>query len=179
MASRLLRALPRGTPSRLSQNPTFRQLRTVQTEPIVVQPVVTPPVAAQPVFVQSANVEPVVVRHKGPGFFRGGITGFLIGITLAGGAAYVYLLDDYQQSSQTLLSSVEDLQKSTNKLKEHTKTIEVIEKNHKALVAKAATKEDLEQLRRELLKVIDDVNLSHLELKTQVWELAQDFKGSK
>ncbi|KAJ3056687.1 hypothetical protein HK097_005088 [Rhizophlyctis rosea] len=154
-----------------------RLSRSVQTEPPVV--VAAPPPPVQPVFVPSANVEPVVVHHKGPGFFRGGIIGFLLGITLAGGTAYVYLLDDYQQSSQSLLASVEDLQKSTNKLKDHTRKIEVLEKDQKSLVAKAATKEDLEQLRSELLKVIDDVNLSHLELKTQVWEVAQDVKGSK
>jgi len=40
----------------------------------------------------------------------------LIGATAAGGAGYYYLLEEYQTASNLLLSSVEDLQASTNKV---------------------------------------------------------------
>jgi hypothetical protein len=40
----------------------------------------------------------------------------LIGATAAGGAGYYYLLEEYQTASNLLLSSVEDLQTSTNKV---------------------------------------------------------------
>ncbi|KAI8834679.1 hypothetical protein BC829DRAFT_377306 [Chytridium lagenaria] len=116
---------------------------------------------------------------RGPGFIKGSFFGFLLGVSLAGGAAYVYLLDDYQSSSQSLLASVEDLQKSTNKLQSHTKKIEVVEKDLKVVAKRSATKDELEKLRNELLKVIDDVHLSHLELKTTVWNLSQDVKEIK
>ncbi|KAJ3325268.1 cytochrome c oxidase subunit 1 [Blyttiomyces sp. JEL0837] len=116
-------------------------------------------------------------RQRGPGFIRGGILGFLLGTTLAGGTAYVYLLDDYQASSQSLLSSVEDLQKTTHKLQSQTKKIESVEKDLKIVADRTATKGDLEKLRNELLSVIDSVNISHLELKTNVWDLGQDVKA--
>lgn len=44
------------------------------------------------------------------------ILGFLIGATVAGGAGYYYLLEEYQTASNLLLGSVEDLQTSTNKV---------------------------------------------------------------
>jgi len=39
-----------------------------------------------------------------------------VGLTIAGGAGYYYLLDEYHVASNLLLSSVEELQKSTNKV---------------------------------------------------------------
>ncbi|KAJ3107649.1 hypothetical protein HDU97_003643 [Phlyctochytrium planicorne] len=130
-------------------------------------------------FPASSSVTPPPPSPRGPGFIRGSVFGFLLGLTLSGGAAYVYLLDDYQNSSQSLLASVEDLQKSTNKLQSHTRKIETVEKDLKALKGKTSTKDELEKLRNELLKVIDDVHLSHLELKTSVWDLTQDVKDLK
>ncbi|TPX72185.1 hypothetical protein SpCBS45565_g00424 [Spizellomyces sp. 'palustris'] len=120
---------------------------------------------------------PEVPKRSGGGFFRGGIIGFLLGITLAGATSYVYLLDEYQQSSNALLSNVEDLAKSTAKLRDHTQKITTLEKDLNAFTQKAATKGDLQALRNELLKLIDEVNVSHLELKTHVWEIEQDVKA--
>ncbi|KAJ3201788.1 hypothetical protein HDU67_001054 [Dinochytrium kinnereticum] len=130
-------------------------------------------------FPASSSAPAPAPTPRGPGFIKGSVFGFLLGLTLAGGSAYVYLLDDYQRSSQSLLASVEDLQKSTNKLQSHTKKIEVVEKDLKVVAKRSATKDEVERLRNELLKVIDDVHLSHLELKTQVWDLSQDVKGLK
>ncbi|KAJ3414394.1 hypothetical protein HDV05_006668 [Chytridiales sp. JEL 0842] len=124
----------------------------------------------------AANPGAVAYKPKGPGFIRGSIIGFLLGVTVTGGTAYVYLLDDYQTASQSLLSSVEDLQKSTAQLSVNTKKIQVVEKDLKTVADRAATKLEMEALRNELLKAIDDVNVSHLELKTNVWDLSQDVR---
>ncbi|KAJ3091455.1 hypothetical protein HK102_000480 [Quaeritorhiza haematococci] len=125
-------------------------------------------------FASAASAAP---RKSGP--IRGGILGFLLGLSLSGGAAYVYLLDEYQQTSRALLSSVEDLQSNTNKLRIHTQKIEGIEKDLKGFASRAATKDEVERLRNELLKKDDDLNIAHLELKTQVWELGQELEMLK
>lgn len=39
-----------------------------------------------------------------------------MGLTITGGAGYYYLLEDYHYASNQLLSSVEELQNSTNKV---------------------------------------------------------------
>jgi hypothetical protein len=51
------------------------------------------------------------------------LIGFLVGLTIAGGAGYHYLLDEYNTASRLLLSSVEELQKSTNKVQRTTNKI--------------------------------------------------------
>ncbi|KAJ3325705.1 hypothetical protein HDV06_003506 [Boothiomyces sp. JEL0866] len=118
-----------------------------------------------------AAPEKVIVQRVGA--FRGGVVGFLLGISSAGAAAYVYLLDEYQQSSLSLLSGVEDLQKTTTKLRDYTKKIDKVEETIKGFPATYATKKDLEDLRNELLKAIDNVVVDGLETKTLVWELSQ------
>ncbi|KAI8921466.1 hypothetical protein BC831DRAFT_477144 [Entophlyctis helioformis] len=100
----------------------------------------------------AAPAQKVVVRRSG--FIRGGLFGFLLGVSSAGAAAYVYLLDEYQQSSNSLLSGVDNLQKSTEKLKTHTGKIELLEKDLQAVPKKYATKSQVEDLRNELLKAI-------------------------
>lgn len=56
------------------------------------------------------------LTYSRPSLTRNSILGFLIGATAAGGAGYYYLLEEYQTASNLLLSSVEDLQASTNKV---------------------------------------------------------------
>eukprot|EP00842_Homolaphlyctis_polyrhiza_P003384 jgi/Hompol1/4046/HPOL_003449-RA len=122
--------------------------------------------ATAPAFV--APAAPVVVRRVG--YVRGGIFGFLLGLSSAGAAAYVYLLDEYQQSSNSLLSGVDNLQKSTEKLKTYTAKIDLLERDLKSIPKIYTTQREYEELRNELLKAIDAVHIEHLELKTQVWE---------
>ncbi|KAI9199643.1 uncharacterized protein BJ171DRAFT_518126 [Polychytrium aggregatum] len=122
-----------------------------------------------------SSAAPAPARREG-GFVRGSIIGFLLGLTLAGSTAYVYLVDDYNKSSLSLLSSVEDLQKSTSKISGYSKKIEIVEGRLKEHVAQAATKSEVEALRNELLKLIDNANVAHLELKTEVWDLSKDIK---
>ncbi|KAF8938247.1 hypothetical protein BGZ58_001303 [Dissophora ornata] len=118
-----------------------------------------------------------VVNYKRPvGGFRGGILGFLLGATVAGGAGYYYLLEEYQTASNLLLSSVEDLQSSTNKVRDYAKKIESVEAELKALRTKAATVEQLSELKGEVKKVYDALNIEHLELKSHVWGLEMDLQ---
>ncbi|KAI8817149.1 uncharacterized protein EV422DRAFT_542579 [Fimicolochytrium jonesii] len=145
---------------------------TTSTETLVA-PAPLPTTTTPPVFVKPV---PAVPPRRSGGFFRGGVIGFLTGLTLAGSTAYVFLLDEYEQASNALLSGVDNLQKTTAKLREHTAKIEVLEREFRGFVGRAATQKDLERVRAELLKVIDDVNVSHLELKTHVWEVEQDVK---
>ncbi|KAG0280559.1 hypothetical protein BGZ96_001520 [Linnemannia gamsii] len=126
---------------------------------------------------EQSAAAPVVVNYKRPvGGFRGGILGFLIGATAAGGAGYYYLLEEYQTASNLLLSSVEDLQASTNKVRDYAKKIESVEAELKALKAKTATVEQLTELKSEVKKVYDGLNIEHLELKSHVWGLEMDLQ---
>ncbi|KAF9571445.1 hypothetical protein EC968_000540 [Mortierella alpina] len=125
---------------------------------------------------QAAAPAPVVTYKRPVGGFRGGILGFLIGATAAGGAGYYYLLEEYQTASNLLLSSVEDLQTSTNKVRDYAKKIESVEAELKSLRTKAATVEQLAELKSEVKKVYDGLNIEHLELKSHVWGLEMDLQ---
>ncbi|KAF9182593.1 hypothetical protein BGZ51_003648 [Haplosporangium sp. Z 767] len=125
---------------------------------------------------RAEQTAPVVTYKRPIGGFRGGILGFLIGATAAGGAGYYYLLEEYQTASNLLLNSVEDLQTSTNKVRDYAKKIESVEAELKALRAKAATVEQLGELKTEVKKVYDGLNIEHLELKSHVWGLEMDLQ---
>ncbi|KAF9976163.1 hypothetical protein BGZ65_007944, partial [Modicella reniformis] len=94
----------------------------------------------------------------------------------AGSVGYYYLLEEYQTASNLLLDSVEDLQTSTNKVRDYAKKIESVEAELKALHTKAATVEQLNELRSEIKKVYDALNIEHLELKSHVWGLEMDLQ---
>ncbi|KAI1321053.1 hypothetical protein EDD11_008634 [Mortierella claussenii] len=126
---------------------------------------------------EQVAVAPPVVTYKRPvGAFRGGILGFLLGATAAGGVGYYYLLEEYQAASNLLLSSIEDLQASTNKVRDYAKKIESVEAELKALRTKAATVEQLNEFKGEVKKVYDGLNIEHLELKSHVWGLEMDLQ---
>ncbi|KAF9167507.1 hypothetical protein DFQ26_004461 [Actinomortierella ambigua] len=127
---------------------------------------------------EASTTTPVVTYKRPVGGFRGGILGFLLGATAAGAAGYYYLLEEYQTASNLLLASVEDLQTSTNKVRDYAKKIESVEAELKKLKEKAATKEQLQELRTDVKKVYDGLNIEHLELKTHVWGLEQDLAAS-
>ncbi|CAG8487116.1 2065_t:CDS:2, partial [Ambispora leptoticha] len=106
-------------------------------------------------------------KSKTPiGGFRGGLIGFLLGFTLASGAGYVYLLDDYHAASNLLLSSVEELQLSTNKVRDYAKKIERVEGDLRSLQNHATTKDQLSELRKE-----DTLDEKQLALKVQISSL--------
>ncbi|CAG8561481.1 6318_t:CDS:2 [Diversispora eburnea] len=110
------------------------------------------------------------------GAFRGGLIGFLLGLTIAGGSGYYYLLDEYHTASNLLLSSVEELQKSTSKVRDYAQKIERLEGELKSLQGSAATTDQIKELRSETRKLFDGLNLQHLELKTNVWNISEYMK---
>ncbi|KAG9292242.1 hypothetical protein G9A89_023962 [Geosiphon pyriformis] len=126
---------------------------------------------------QAITSENQVPTPKKPvGGFRGGIIGFLLGFTVASGAGYIYLLDEYHAASNLLLGSVEELQQSTNKVRDYAKKIEKIEEDLKLLQSYAASEDQLLELRNEGKKIYDSLNIQHLELKAHVWSIEQDLQ---
>ncbi|CEG69970.1 hypothetical protein RMATCC62417_05953 [Rhizopus microsporus] len=109
------------------------------------------------------------------GAFRGGIIGFLLGVTAAGSAGYYYLLDEYNSASASLLMSVNELQASTDKVKDYARRIETVDRDIAKLKAMAATKQELTDMKVDLRKLYDTLNMEHLELKTHVWGLEKDL----
>jgi len=109
------------------------------------------------------------------GAFRGGLFGILLGATIAGGIGYYYLVDEYQTASSLLLSSVEELQMSTNRVRDYARKIESVDREVRKIREEAATKEEVAQLRVEMKKLYDSLSIEHLELKTHVWGIEQDI----
>ncbi|KAI8807644.1 hypothetical protein BJ742DRAFT_304217 [Cladochytrium replicatum] len=96
------------------------------------------------------------------------VVGFLIGVTMTTWGGLLSFGENYQRSTASMITSVEELQSSTSKVKRSLGKIDTVEGDLSSLKAKAATQADLEKLRNELLKAIDEVNVSHLELKAYV-----------
>ncbi|CAO3649233.1 unnamed protein product [Cunninghamella blakesleeana] len=113
------------------------------------------------------TTETAVAEPKGISGFRSGLTGFFVGISLAGSIGYYYLLEEYNHASESLLTSVRD----------YAKKIEELEKDLKYLKKNTATYQQLEESRIQLRKLYDTLNMDHLELKTHVWGLEKDLSS--
>ncbi|KAI9142230.1 hypothetical protein BKA69DRAFT_1069093 [Paraphysoderma sedebokerense] len=126
-----------------------------------------------------AGAEANAKQRRPVGAVRGGIIGLLLGLSIAGGTGYYYLLDEYQISSNALLSTVEKLQTSVSELKSHTTKVVKVEQDLKELRKVVASSQQLENVRNELLMLIDALTVEHLETKTRVWQLEQDSGDGK
>ncbi|KAI1203085.1 hypothetical protein F5X97DRAFT_318684 [Nemania serpens] len=62
--------------------------------------------------------------RKPVGAFRGGLFGFLLGSTLAGGGVYGYTLRDYKASNDLLTEDIYALQAACQRLTVYVKTLE-------------------------------------------------------
>ncbi|KAI8323183.1 hypothetical protein GQ54DRAFT_296887 [Martensiomyces pterosporus] len=114
-------------------------------------------------------------KKKRPiGGFRGGVVGFLLGVTSAGAFGFVYLIEEYQKATSLVLSSVDELEKSSLKVKEYVKKIEAVESDLEKLRANSATSQQVAQLKADWRKQHDILTRDHLELKAHVWEIEQD-----
>ncbi|KAI0878918.1 hypothetical protein GGS24DRAFT_313938 [Hypoxylon argillaceum] len=72
-------------------------------------------------LVDAAAALPV---RKPIGAFRGGLFGFLLGSTLAGGGVYGYTLRDYKASNELLTEDIYALQAACQRLNAYVKTLE-------------------------------------------------------
>ncbi|KAJ2620096.1 hypothetical protein H4R22_005335 [Coemansia sp. RSA 1290] len=118
-------------------------------------------------------------KKKRPvGGFRGGVVGFLLGVTTAGAAGFVYLIEEYHKATGLVLSSVDELEKSSAKVREHVKKIEAVEAQLQKLRQTAATTQQVGQLRADWRKQNDILTRDHLELKAHVWEIEQDVESA-
>ncbi|KAI8355675.1 hypothetical protein BD560DRAFT_406918 [Blakeslea trispora] len=110
---------------------------------------------------------------------RGGVIGFLLGVTAAGSAGYYYLLGEYNNASEALMLSVQELQASTDKVKDYARRIEAVDRDMAKLKETAATKKQLADLKVDFRKLYDTLNIEHLELKTHVWGLEKELLQSQ
>ncbi|CAO3637923.1 unnamed protein product [Mucor hiemalis] len=109
---------------------------------------------------------------------KGGVIGFLLGVTAAGSAGYYYLLGEYNNASAALLISVQELQASTDKVKDYARRIEAVDRDVAKLKETTATKKQLTDMKADFRKLYDTLNIEHLELKTHVWGLEKDLSNS-
>lgn len=58
------------------------------------------------------------------GAFRGGLFGFLFGVTLAGASAYYYVVDEYKLANDMLTEDIYSLQASVQRLHDHITELE-------------------------------------------------------
>ncbi|KAJ3305522.1 hypothetical protein HDV03_001388 [Kappamyces sp. JEL0829] len=112
----------------------------------------------------------VVVHRLG---FRSSLFGFLVGSLLTGFACFEYLIDDYKNQSHSLLSGVEDVSKSTKQIGKQVARIDALQDTVNVFSTQYASKQDMLELRQELLRMLDLVHIESLETKTKVFELEQ------
>ncbi|KAJ1878925.1 hypothetical protein LPJ57_003129 [Coemansia sp. RSA 486] len=117
-------------------------------------------------------------KKRAIGGFRGGVVGFLLGVTTAGAFGFVYLIEEYQKATGLVLSSVDELEKSSLKVKEYVKKIESVEAQLKKVRENGATTQQLAQLKADWRKQNDVLTRDHLELKAHVWEIEQDVDSA-
>ncbi|KAL1689130.1 hypothetical protein GGG16DRAFT_93979 [Schizophyllum commune] len=121
------------------------------------------------------NVQVVQKPQRPVGGIRGGIIGFLFGFSLAASFAAYNLLDEYKQASAALQASVEELKLSTEKVTEHVRRIEAVEKDLKVLEKSSASKDDISRVRAEMKKLVDGLHVEFLDLRAHVWGMQQDL----
>ncbi|KAJ1665199.1 hypothetical protein IW140_003534 [Coemansia sp. RSA 1813] len=120
-----------------------------------------------------------VARKKRPiGGFRGGVVGFLLGVTTAGAFGFIYLIEEYQKATSLVLCSVDELERSSLKVKEYVKKIEAVESDLEKVRANSATSQQVAQLKADWRKQSDILARDHLELKAHVWEIEQDVDSA-
>ncbi|KAJ1892740.1 hypothetical protein GGF37_005395 [Kickxella alabastrina] len=117
-------------------------------------------------------------KKRAIGGFRGGVVGFLLGVTTAGAFGFVYLIEEYQKATGLVLSSVEELEQSSAKVKQYVKKIEAVERELQKLRETGATTQQVAQLKADWRKQNDVLARDHLELKAHVWEIEQDVDAA-
>jgi len=124
---------------------------------------------------EASSSSGAIVPKKPIGGVRGGIIGFLLGFSIASSFAAYHLLEEYRQASAALQTSVDELKLSTERVSEHVRRIEAVEKDLKALRDSSVPKEDLSRLRTEVKKLYDGLHVEILDLRAHLWGMQQDL----
>lgn len=123
---------------------------------------------------------PPSIKYNRPvGGIRAGILGFLTGLTVTGSYAYLHLFEEYQNACNVLLLSVEELKASTLKITNQVKRIEQVEKDLKRIESTSITDGQISKLKSELRKLIDQVQVEQLQLKSNLTTLETDLVSGK
>lgn len=72
----------------------------------------------------STSAVAVHATPKRIGAVRGGLTGFLLGVTVTGIGCYYYLLDEYKRSNNVLVLDLMSLAETVKNLEEHIKSLD-------------------------------------------------------
>ncbi|KAI9334031.1 hypothetical protein BDR26DRAFT_867666 [Obelidium mucronatum] len=110
---------------------------------------------------------------------RSALLGFVAGASLVGFAAYASLVSEYRMASSGVLAGVDALANAVARLEAQAATVSALEAAVAALAREKATQAALDDVRAGLLKITDAMQVDHLTLKTQVWELQEDVKRAR
>ncbi|KAI8882909.1 hypothetical protein K501DRAFT_273150 [Backusella circina FSU 941] len=112
---------------------------------------------------------------------KGGVIGFLLGVTAAGSAGYYYLLSEYNNLERVppgIFGSSRNQPINEFQVKDYARRIETVDRDVAKLKETMATKKQLTDLKGDFRKLYDTLNMEHLELKTHVWGLEKDLSNS-
>ncbi|KAK4054006.1 hypothetical protein OIO90_003651 [Microbotryomycetes sp. JL221] len=144
-------------------------LRPPQQTPIVPPP----PPRPEP---EPSYAVPASRLRRPVGAFKGGLIGFLLGVTLVGTIGYVQLLSDYTQASTQLLETVHELKQSTNNISNQLQRIQTVEHELNQLTSNMGSKKEIKDVRKELQTLFETQHLDQVELRARVWAIEQDIQ---
>ncbi|CCE80507.1 Piso0_003624 [Millerozyma farinosa CBS 7064] len=75
-------------------------------------------------FKRLAHTVPPAPATKKVGSFRGGLLGFLFGVTVTGVGSYYYLLEEYKAANNVVVADVVSLKSTIANLENHIKVLE-------------------------------------------------------
>ncbi|OLY82031.1 hypothetical protein AYI68_g3854 [Smittium mucronatum] len=120
----------------------------------------------------SAVSEPA--KRKTFAGIRGGLMGFFLGATLAGGYGFFYLVEQYQAASALVLSSVNELEKTATTIQTYVRKIDAVESQLEALQKSTVSRNEHEKLVLETRKLADTFTKDYLQVKAHLLKLEQD-----
>ncbi|KDN52067.1 hypothetical protein K437DRAFT_254621 [Tilletiaria anomala UBC 951] len=130
--------------------------------------------ASAPATTATAAVIGTPAVRRPVGGFRGGLAGFALGFGAAGTYGYYYLLQEYHAASNLMLTTVEELQSSTQKISSQLARVKKLEADLQALSRSTSTKEDASKSKGELLKVYNGLHEELFSVKNRLWGVEKD-----
>ena len=98
---------------------------------------------------------PVIKVKKSVGAVRGGFTGFLLGCVVTGTLGYSTIMGDYQTSNALILESLDELQKSTTRIKQLALRVEELERRR-------PDSKPVDELRNEMHTLLNKMRIEQL-----------------